>query len=199
MCGRFYIDPDDMSDAELIALLDRERAKAESTGNAFGLALGEVRPGSQAAAIALNRRLQRSAFMMRWGFRVKNKFVINARSESASEKSTFRQSMQVRRCLIPASAYFEWDHRENPLQKYQFNVAENKLIYLAGLYRFEDSSTLPTFTILTREAAPAIACFHDRMPVIIPSHLTDAWLDHHTSPESVMKDAILDVSWKRAI
>jgi len=199
MCGRFYIDPDDMSDAELIALLDRERAKSETSDESSGMTLGEVRPGNQAAVIALNRRQQRSAFVMQWGFRVKNQLVINARSESAADKPTFRQSMQIRRCLIPASAYFEWDHREKPLQKYQFSVEANKLIYLAGLYRFEDASTLPTFTILTREAAPAIACFHDRMPVIIPSHLTDAWLDHQTSPESVMKNAIIDVSWKKVI
>ena len=199
MCGRFYIDPDDMSDEELIALIDREKAAAEASGGDLRLALGEVKPGDQAAVIALNRRLQRSAFVMKWGFRVQDRLLINARSETAAQKPTFRESMKMRRCLIPASAYFEWDHREKPYQKYRFQTHERKTIYLAGLYRFEDTTSLPVFTILTRDAAPDIACFHDRMPVIIPASLTDDWLSHQSNTNLILDHAVQAVEWQKAI
>lgn len=199
MCGRFYIDPDDMSDEELIALLDREKAAAEAAGDDLSFTLGEVKPGDQAAVIALNRRMQRSAFVMKWGYRVQDRLLINARSETAAQKPTFRESMRMRRCLIPASAYFEWDHREKPFQKYRIQTSERKMIYLAGLYRFEDNPRRPSFTILTREAAPDIACFHARMPVIIPASMTDEWLSHQGNAGSILDHAVQNVEWQKAI
>lgn len=198
MCGRFFVDPDDMSDAELIALLDREKTKVEDTRDVH-LTFGEIKPGERSGVIAMNRKLQRSAFVMQWGYHVNKKLLFNARSETAAEKPTFRQSMLERRCLIPASAYFEWDHREKTSQKYRFYVPERKMIYLAGLYRFEEDTPLPVFTILTREAAPDIACFHDRMPVIIPDHLKDDWLDRGQNSAHLLREAITQVSWSKAI
>lgn len=145
--------------------------------------------------IALNRSLRRSAFVMKWGFRLNKRLVFNARSESAAQKPLFIQSAAERRCLIPASAYFEWDHRNAVKQKYRFHLPEQKPLYLAGLYRFEDENPLPVFTVLTRAAAPDISCFHDRMPVMIPASLTDAWLDHSNSFASLLKNAETKVSW----
>lgn len=107
MCGRFFFDPDDMSDEELIALLDREQEKnALAEEGEEALKFGEVYPGDYAAVIALNRKSERSAFVMRWGYHVNRRLIINARSETAAEKPLFQQSMRERRCLIPASAYF---------------------------------------------------------------------------------------------
>lgn len=197
MCGRFFVDPDDMSDAELIALLNREKEKVEDARDAL-LAFGEVKPGDCAAVIALNRKSKRSAFVMQWGYHVNRKLLFNARSETAAEKPTFCQSMQDRRCLIPASAYFEWDHREKTPQKYRFFAPERRTIYLAGLYRFEADHPLPVFTILTRAAAPEIACFHDRMPVIIPDHLKGDWLDRSQSGTEMLRAAVTDVTWAKA-
>ncbi len=198
MCGRFYIDPDDMTDAELIALLDREKAKAEAQDETSRLTFGEVRPGDRTIAIAMNRKLQRSAFAMDWGFHLEKRLIFNARSETAADKPLFRPSVKERRCLIPASAYFEWDHRIKPLQKYRFQLHEQQKIYLAGLYRFEPEQPVPVFTILTRDAAPDIACFHDRMPVIIPADMTDAWLDRTQSFDELLYNAVTQVIWNKA-
>ncbi len=195
MCGRFFVDPDDMSDEELIRLLDREKAKPTSEPS---ITLGEVRPGDCSGVIALNRRGERAAFCMKWGFRVNGRMVINARSETASEKPSFRQSMAIRRCLIPASAYFEWDHRVKPLQKYRFHSSARRMIYLAGLYRFEEDPIRPVFTILTREAAPEIACFHDRMPVIVPPERKNDWLDRNLDSRLLLPDADTLLTWKQA-
>ena len=193
MCGRFYLEMDEPID-DLIDLINRAEDKLRKTGSS--LPRGEIRPGDCAAVIAMNRSLQRSVFPMRWGFKMDKRLLINARSETASQKPTFRSSMQERRCLVPASAYFEWDHRTKPLVKYKFEQPGCPLMYMAGLYRFEPESPQPVFTILTREAAPEIACFHDRMPVILPSSLTDAWLDRHHAPQTILSQAVTHVHWQ---
>ncbi len=198
MCGRYFFDPDKMTDEELIALLNREKERSESMQTDLRLATGEIHPGDHAAVIAMNRKNQRSAFAMHWGYRIDKRLIFNARCESAGEKPLFRQSMQLRRCLVPASAYFEWDHREKPLQKYRFSLPERQM-YLAGLYRIEEDAAVPSFTILTRDAAPDIACFHHRMPVIIPDNMTDKWLDRQQAPEPIILEALTSLTWEKAI
>lgn len=199
MCGRYFIDLDDISDAELLALLDREKTNSELNASELHLKSGEVRPGDTAAVIAMNRKLIRTAFVMQWGYHFNKRLIINARTETAAERPMFQQSLKNRRCLIPASAYFEWDHREKPLKKYSFGLRDKSMIYLAGLYRFESPDSLPVFTILTRNAAPEISCFHDRMPVIIPGALQSAWLDHQHSATTIMERAITEsLVWQYA-
>lgn len=145
--------------------------------------------------IALNRRMNRHAFVMRWGYHLDKKLVFNARSETAHEKGMFAESAVIRRCLIPASAYFEWDNRQKPCTKYRFHVPERPTIYLAGLYRFEQDSPHPVFTILTRQATEELSCFHDRMPVIIPPAMTNAWLDHSQDYRVLLTYAHTQLSW----
>ena len=91
---------------ELAELKAEARGKAESAGEA--VKTGEVFPSDTAAVIANNRQLKPTVFPMRWGFeRRGGGLVINARSETAAEKQLFRESAQLRRCLIPASCNFE--------------------------------------------------------------------------------------------
>ncbi len=195
MCGRFHLD--DAPPEELALLLDQAQLNLEKRQPGTELKRGEVRPGDCAAVIAMSRSGQQSVFAMQWGFRMDKRLLINARSETALEKPTFRQSMQDRRCLIPVSAYFEWDHREKPLVKYRFSLPGEPMLYLAGLYRFEESSPLPVFTVLTREAIPEIACFHDRMPVIIPREHMDDWLDRSLSPLPLLEMAQTRLRFER--
>ena len=101
MCGRYYVEPEsDMEElAELIAEAKRKSDEVKT---------GEVFPSDTAAVIANNRQLKPAVFPMRWGFeRRGGGLVINARGETASEKQLFRESAQLRRCLIPASCNFE--------------------------------------------------------------------------------------------
>ena len=91
---------------ELAELKAEARGKAESAGEA--VKTGEVFPSDTAVVIAKNRQLKPAVFPMRWGFERKGGgLVINARSETAGEKQLFRESAQLRRCLIPASCNFE--------------------------------------------------------------------------------------------
>ena len=90
MCGRYYVEPEsDME--ELAELIAEARRKAESAGEE--VKTGEVFPSDTAAVIANNRQLKPAVFPMRWGFERKGgSLVINARSETAADKTLFRES-----------------------------------------------------------------------------------------------------------
>ena len=98
----------------------------------------------------------------------------------------FRDSMQHRRCVIPAAAFFEWDHRLKKSAKFRFWPDGQPMTYLAGLYRFEPDSSQPAFTVLTRQAEGAIADIHDRMPVILKAEQLDLWLDQGLDPQFII-------------
>ena len=190
VCGRFWIETEDTPE-ELAALIE----EAESRGQGK-LPRGEIRPGQQACVLTNSRKGHFGAFPMRWGFSAAGRLTINARSETAGERPMFAQSLRMRRCLIPACAYFEWDHRIRPMPKYRFHVRE-PFFGLAGLYRVAEDSKAE-FVVLTREAEPAIRAFHDRMPVMLPVSMGKEWTDPQSDPHAVMEHAIRDLCWENA-
>lgn len=192
MCGRYFVEPDDTPE-ELERMLEQLEAREQRHAPDFRMKRGEICPGDVAAVIALNRARTPSVFAMKWGFPMEKRLVINARSETAAQRPMFRESMQLRRCLIPACAYFEWDHREKKPTKYRFSLPGEELLYLAGLYRLEAGR--PVFTVLTREAAPDIACFHDRMPVIAAREQASVWLDQKTPPDLLLAHPRTELTW----
>jgi putative SOS response-associated peptidase YedK len=83
--------------------------------------------------------------------------------------------MRERRCLIPASGYYEWAAgRRGQKAKYYFH-SPNGSLYLAGCWRQEPQGA--AFVILTRDAVNGCEAVHDHMPVIIPRELADEWLN----------------------
>lgn len=167
MCGRYWIDwkpGEELS--EIIARMQRME-NPPKTG-------GEIFPGDRAAVICRGRSGEIRPFSMKWGFGMEGRRIINARSETAGEKPLFRESMASRRCLIPMSAYFEWEHRGREKVKYRIAPQKDGLHCLAGLYRFEADG--PVFTVLTRDAAPEIRFIHPRMPVILSYTSRQDWL-----------------------
>ncbi len=121
--------------------------------------------------------------VMKWGFPRWDKtggVMINARSETVMEKKTFRESFINRRIVVPASGFYEWDHRQTGHRDKYFFTLEGQVIYMAGIYnRFAapDGRSVEHFVILTCPAVDAIAAFHDRMPVILPKQAVRSWLD----------------------
>ena len=116
MCGRYYI-PEEDSAAELQQIIDQLDRKGHRVKT------GEIFPSDTVPVIANTKNLQPSPFAMPWGFTLPDgKLIINARSESAAEKPMFRDGMLQRRCLIPASHYFEWEKRGRDKIKYAINL-----------------------------------------------------------------------------
>lgn len=110
--------------------------------------------------------------------------LVNARSETAATKPAFRSAFKTRRCLVPASGFFEWKAIQGERQKqplYIRPVEEDDLFIFAGLWESwkpEDAAQpLETFAILTTAANQFMAPIHDRMPVILRPQDARLWLD----------------------
>lgn len=159
---------------------------------------GEIFPSAVLPAIATSRSGERRVFPMKWGFSGPKGLLINARAETAAEKGTFREAWAKHRCVIPATCYFEWEHDENKKagQKYALRPEREGLIWLAGLYRLENS--LPVFVILTRPADETILWMHDRMPVMLPENRVNEWITPANDPEKILKACLTKVKWEQA-
>ncbi len=107
--------------------------------------------------------------------------LINARSETAATKPSFRDSWVHRRCLIAADGFYEWQQVDARKQPHFIALAESRPFFFAGLWdrwTAGDGTPLDTCTILTTAANAAIAPIHERMPVILAEVATArAWLD----------------------
>ncbi|MBQ3705073.1 MAG: SOS response-associated peptidase [Clostridia bacterium] len=211
VCGRFYLEPQDPLIQDLMEQVNRSPLAERFRGRYARQpvpAAGEILPSAIVPVIALSRKRERKAFPMRWGFsmgeagRGGSRLVINARSETAPEKPMFRESWTFRRCVIPASWYFEWEHvltqggRKKAGQKYAVRSENESMLWLAGLYRMEEG--LPVFTVLTREPAESVSWMHDRMPLILPESEAGLWILPDTDPEAVQRHAVTALKCEKA-
>jgi putative SOS response-associated peptidase YedK len=109
---------------------------------------------------------------------------INARTESVHEKPTFRSAFKSRRCLIPATGYYEWatelGRYESKQPFYIHSKFENKSLAFAGIYdRWVDSNgeVFESAAIITRPAVDFLATIHHRMPTFLPEDRWGEWLN----------------------
>lgn len=197
MCGRYYIAEDDLSD-ELSRMIDELNRKKTPEGLKTS---GEIFPSDIVPVLANSRKQDVQPFAMRWGYAFPNgRPIINARSETAAQKPMFKDGMRQRRCVIPASHYFEWERRGAARTKYAIRPAHADTLYLAGIYHLENHGgvIIPTFTILTRDAAPGIAFIHPRMPVLLPPDATADWLNPGYNAEEVVAAALTEMEYRSA-
>lgn len=112
---------------------------------------------------------------------------INARIETLHEKPTFRSSLAQRRCLIPASGFYEWDKDTKPKKPYYFYKPEQKLFAFAGLWALweREASTIFSFAIITTVANDSVKTIHDRMPVILEQDQYEPWLNQQVLPPTM--------------
>ena len=191
MCGRYYIAEDDAAEElrQIIEAVNRRSADVKTSG--------EIRPGDTVPVLANSPTLQPGAYTMRWGYTLPDgKLLFNARSETAAEKAIFKDGMTQRRCLIPATCYFEWEHRGKEKIKYAIAPEGSRMLYLAGIYRKEGNRA--TCTILTREPAESIAFIHNRMPVILPAEAIGDWLNVRYDAVDVLKAAQVEMAYHLA-
>jgi putative SOS response-associated peptidase YedK len=139
--------------------------------------------------LALILDADRAVRLLRWGIPRpwqggKNaQPIINARAETVDQKPTFRPLLN-RRCLVPATAWFEWREVGGKKLKNRINLKGELLFAFAGLA--SDSH----FTIITCEPVACIAHIHNRMPVVLTRDTENAWLDVETPFEAVSKHLI---------
>lgn len=102
----------------------------------------------------------------------------NARSDTADRLPSFKDLLPRRRCLVPASAFYEWRLDPGEKKKTPYRITtEDGLFFMAGLWDYWAPQKMVSFTILTTEPNELIAQLHDRMPVILDPENYAAWLD----------------------
>ena len=169
MCGRYFLD----------TLPELLQTQFQVHKYPVYPARYNIKPSQQVSAVR-SAGDTNEVFEARWGLvpawardsKIGYK-MINARSETAAEKPAFRSAFKQRRCLVPASGFYEWQTIDGVKQPIEFAASEGAL-GLAGLWeRWRDPSgaDLLTLTILTTDANALVAPVHDRMPVIVePAH-----------------------------
>jgi putative SOS response-associated peptidase YedK len=179
MCGRYVVAGrlDDLEFSERFQLRQL-RIEFAATYNAA--------PSQELPVILEEDPGERAARLMQWGLiprwrkpGEKDTFApINARSETVLEKPMFRPLMGSRRCVVPASGFYEWQQRPGGKQPHYITVREQPLIGFAGLYdeREEDGEVLASYTILTTTPNELMATLHNRMPVILHPQDEEEWL-----------------------
>lgn len=143
-----------------------------------------IAPGQKVLAIIHDGEKKRAGFM-NWGLvpswakdpKIGYK-MINARSETAHEKPSFKRLMSKKRCLIIADSFYEWKKTEQGKQAVRISPEERNLFAFAGLWDHwkKDDEERFTCTILTQEANEFMSSIHHRMPVILPEHEQEDWI-----------------------
>ena len=136
--------------------------------------------------IIINEDGKRALKMVKWGIvpswaKTPTKPLINARSETVSEKPTFKNLLKNQRCLIPASGFFEWATEGTKKTKYLFKCTDQKLFAMAGLWTHSADGIAAT--IITGSANTLIAPIHDRMPMILDPKDEEQWVLHDYDTE----------------
>jgi putative SOS response-associated peptidase YedK len=145
-----------------------------------------VAPTQQVAAV-LDEGGQRRLEVLRWGLIPPwaddpgiGSRMINARSETAPGKPSFRRAFRERRCLIPADGFYEWQRTNGAKQPYYIHMEDGRPFAFAGLWESWSKGgegEVRTCTILTTGANALVGEVHDRMPVILAHDAYDVWLD----------------------
>lgn len=135
--------------------------------------------------------------MLRWGLiphwakeeKIGYKMV-NARSETAAEKPAFKQPLRYRRCIIPASSFFEWKKVGKTKVPFNIRLKSHEPMALAGLWdkwKAPAGDVIESCTILTTASNPLVATLHDRMPVILHPEEIDLWLSREVQEVEALK------------
>jgi len=178
MCGRFTL----LVPAEELAQQFSLPIVPEAVAPRYNVA-----PTQPVAIVRLDKeRGQRELTYVHWGlipFWAEDPSIgsrmINARAETAAEKPSFRAAFKYRRCLVPASGFYEWQKQNGKKQPFYIHPAEGNVLGLAGLWErwvSPDGSEIESCTILTTTPSGDVANLHDRMPLILDPADYDSWL-----------------------
>jgi putative SOS response-associated peptidase YedK len=175
MCGRFTLS------------LDGEKLR-----NRFDLAdtldlepRYNIAPTQSVAVVRLEAGLRRLP-SLRWGLvpswaeAADGPPLINARAETVRRKPSFKESLERRRCIVPADGYYEWKKVPGYKQPYHIRLKGRRMFGMAGLWdswKGSSGSIIESFAIITTESNTISSTVHNRMPVILPEDSWSDWLN----------------------
>lgn len=215
MCARYTV----FTEEEVIEI----RSIIAEVSRKFGdgaVNTGEIRPTNTAPILIMDgNRL--SPCPVSWGFPKwdGNGVVINARSESALQKTMFSNPLLTRRCIIPSTGFYEWAYEavlepqtslfpveqkpsaKEPKMKLFFRRPGEPMLYMAGMintFKDKDGNDKDAFVILTTAANASMERFHDRMPVILSPNEREDWISNDTFMREVLARVGSELEWEIA-
>ena len=177
MCGRYILFGD--GNEELREILDRTEGEFKT---------GEIFPTDK-APILIQQVDEIRPVAVSWGFpgfRGNKGVIINARAETVPEKPMFRKCLEGQRCIIPSSGFFEWSH-DGKKTKYQFNLSNSGVLYMAGLYQTFGGEA--RFVIITTDANKSMSEVHNRMPVVLGDDAKNRWMESPQDAVRILSEA----------
>jgi putative SOS response-associated peptidase YedK len=180
MCGRYVIEgTTELSERFQLRQISADLFPEWTTYNAA--------PTQLLPIIVEDEEGERQALPMQWGLvprwrkpgEKRGVEPINARAETLLEKPMFRSLTKARRCIVPASGFYEWRKRDGRKEPYYLTSDDGEMWGLAGLYDLthdESNDAAGSFTIITTGANPLVAPLHDRMPAILRREDEEEWL-----------------------
>src|SRR5229473_2119993 len=165
MCGRY-----------------KRRSDKQRIAEAFQVSVGleelyldpedDIAPGSLQPVVLSNQEDERQIELMRWGFKLPDRLLFNARSEGVAKANFWKDKFATNRCIIPASSFFEWqDTKNTPKRKYEITVLGRELFGIAGVWaEWKNPNTdrwEKTFATFTSEPNAIMQPIHDRQPIIL--------------------------------
>lgn len=186
MCGRFALTTPQQELARYFAIHSDPMDPMPLFRPRYNIA-----PTQDVATIRISReRGWRELAAMHWGLipswsedPTSGNRMINARSETIATKPSFRVALKCRRCIIPASGFYEWKKQGKTKQPYYIERVDKAPLAFAGLWEHWKSTArsndreIESCTIITTEANVMMRELHDRMPVILAPGDFDVWLD----------------------
>ena len=210
MCGRFVVAK---TVGEILTIFEADEIIGEHPGISYNVA------PTQPITILVDRsfekdeyglpvgELSRELHVARWGLVPKwskgpaaSAPLINGRIETILEKPSFKDAVVRRRCVIPASGYYEWQvAADGTKQPFYISAGSDGMFALAGLYEWwadpskaanDPGRWLLSATTLTKDSAPELAHIHDRNPVLLSPSTFEAWLDPHIEGDQELLDGV---------
>jgi len=180
MCGRF-------AQGDIDAIYSKYRVRVPLKLRRQIRARYNIAPAQPVPVINRDRDNENNLEIMRWGLIpswAKDPSIgykmINARSETVNEKPSFRYSLKSRRCIVPATGFYEWEKTNGHKIPHYIHLNDKRVFSLAGLYDMwtdAEGKTFTTFTILTTGPNKIVKPIHNRMPVILEEEEEEPWLD----------------------
>lgn len=165
MCGRYSLEARADEIAEAFAAVEAFAFDAR-----YNIAPTQTAPVVRVDPASGARRVD----ALRWGLPSAadiQRPLINARSETVDSRPSFRDSFRSRRCLVPATGFFEWQKLDGVKQPFHIQRTDHGLFAFAGIWERD------AFAILTTAANRTVAGIHDRMPVILGPDAYATWLE----------------------
>lgn len=197
MCGRYanFLTEQELIDAFEIAVIADDARLAPRYN---------IAPTQETSIVVDRKEEGRSLEVARWGLVPSwakdpsiGSRMFNARGETVAEKPSFRAAFAKRRCLVPASGYYEWLTDEAGKTPYFIHTRDGAPLAFAGLFEFwrdkargDEAPWLASCSIVTTGARGAMRDIHDRQPVMLLPDAAAVWLDHDAGKDDLL--AVID-------